>query len=130
MAATLVVYAAARVAVATWWRPSFRAPIELLVRSDDQRIAPEGSWLLGTFVVDREGHRLSNDEEAELFNAWTGAQDVPIDELLRQRGLSELVVYHPADRLIPFELLEAGIFVALAVALLGLTIWWVRRRIP
>ena len=79
--------------------------------------------------MDRQGRRLSDAEQAELFNAQTGALDVPFDELLRQRGPTERLVYHPADRLMPFELLEAGIFVALAIALLGLTMWWVQRRV-
>jgi len=40
-----------------------------------------------------------------------------------------LVLYQPADRFWTFQGIEAGIFVALALALLVLTLWWMRKRI-
>ncbi len=39
-----------------------------------------------------------------------------------------LVTYQPADRFWPFQFIEAGIFVALAAAALGATIWLLNRR--
>ncbi len=39
-----------------------------------------------------------------------------------------VVTYQPADRFWPFQFIEAGIFVALAAAALGATIWLVHRR--
>ena len=38
-------------------------------------------------------------------------------------------VYHPASRFWLFQGIEAGIFAAATVALLGFSIWWIRRRI-
>jgi hypothetical protein len=38
-------------------------------------------------------------------------------------------LYQPADRFWTFQGIEAGIFVALALALLVLTVWWMRHRI-
>ncbi len=38
-------------------------------------------------------------------------------------------VYHPASRFWLFQGIEAGIFTALALALLGFSIWWIRTRI-
>jgi hypothetical protein len=43
--------------------------------------------------------------------------------------LHELVLYQPSDRFWTFQSIEAAIFVALAVALLALTLWWMRHRI-
>ncbi|MGH3286136.1 MAG: hypothetical protein ACRDPD_15915 [Streptosporangiaceae bacterium] len=37
-------------------------------------------------------------------------------------------IYQPADRFWPFQLIEAGIFVALTAAALGATIWLLHRR--
>ena len=42
-----------------------------------------------------------------------------------QRGL---ITYQPADRFWSFQLIEAGIFVALAAASLGTAIWLLHRR--
>jgi ABC-type transport system involved in multi-copper enzyme maturation permease subunit len=39
-----------------------------------------------------------------------------------------LVTYQPADRFWPFQLIEAGVFVALTAAALGATTWLLRRR--
>jgi hypothetical protein len=36
-------------------------------------------------------------------------------------------VYQPADRFWRFQLTEAGIYVLLSAALLGTSVWWLRR---
>lgn len=42
---------------------------------------------------------------------------------------SSVVLYQPVDRFWMFQGIEAAIFVALALALLALTLWWMRQRI-
>ncbi len=44
-------------------------------------------------------------------------------------GLYASASYHPDSRFWLFQTIEAGIFVALAAALLVFSIWWIRRRI-
>ncbi|HEY2552445.1 MAG TPA: hypothetical protein VGI64_17900 [Streptosporangiaceae bacterium] len=44
-------------------------------------------------------------------------------------GVQHGVNYQPADRFWPFQFIEAGIFVALTTAALGLTIWLLHRRV-
>ena len=39
-----------------------------------------------------------------------------------------VVTYQPADRFWPVQFIEAGIFVALTAAALGVTIWLLHRR--
>jgi len=48
------------------------------------------------------------------------------DLVLSMNG--NLVTYQPADRFWPFQLIEAGIFVALTAAALGATTWLLHRR--
>lgn len=43
--------------------------------------------------------------------------------------LREVLTYQPASRYWSFQLVEAGIFVVLALGLAGFTLWWVRRRL-
>jgi ABC-type transport system involved in multi-copper enzyme maturation permease subunit len=43
-------------------------------------------------------------------------------------GMNNGFIYQPADRFWPFQLIEAGIFVALTAAALGATIWLLHRR--
>ena len=42
--------------------------------------------------------------------------------------LHTVVTYQPASRFWPFQWAEMGIFLAAAVALCGLTYWWLRRQ--
>ena len=39
-----------------------------------------------------------------------------------------MITYQPADRFWTFQFIEAGLFVALTAAALGVTIWLVHRR--
>jgi hypothetical protein len=128
MAVTLAVYAASRFAVNTWWRPRFRAPVELAIQRDDQLGGPAGAWVLDIFMRDRQGRRLTAAQETDVDNLQNGSVDTPLHDLLAPRGLTQHLAYHPADRLIPFELLEAGIFVALAALLIGLVFWRIQRH--
>ena len=40
----------------------------------------------------------------------------------------EVITYQPASRYWPFQAYETGLFVVLALALAGFSLWWVRRR--
>ena len=42
--------------------------------------------------------------------------------------LHTVVTYQPASRFWPFQWAEMGIFLAAALALCGLTYWWLRRQ--
>jgi hypothetical protein len=44
-------------------------------------------------------------------------------------NVQALLLYQPSDRFWAFQGIEAAIFVALALALLALTLWWMRHRI-
>lgn len=60
-----------------------------------------------------------------------GAQDggpVPWTSLVVQKT-PQVLLYQPVDRFWMFQGIEAAIFVALALALLVLTLWWMRQRI-
>ena len=45
------------------------------------------------------------------------------------RGYHLTTVYQPADRCWTFQWAETAIFVGLGLALLGLSYWWLRRRL-
>jgi ABC-type transport system involved in multi-copper enzyme maturation permease subunit len=52
-----------------------------------------------------------------------------IGDLILSFRPGNLVVYQPADRFWPFQFIEAGIFVALTAAALGVAIWLLHRRV-
>jgi len=48
--------------------------------------------------------------------------------LIASNHLRQLVIYQPASHYWPFQWCEAAIFLALALALAGFGIWWIRHR--
>ena len=54
--------------------------------------------------------------------------EAALNACLRRNGIpNDLIVYQSADRLPALRLIEAGIFVVLAVALFAVTWLWLRR---
>lgn len=51
------------------------------------------------------------------------------DALLAPHGVVGWVEYQPGSRFWTFQGIEAAIFVALAALLVGLTVYWVTRRV-
>jgi hypothetical protein len=52
-----------------------------------------------------------------------------VDRTTEPMGAYNLHIYQPAGRFWTFQLIEAGVFIALAAVLLALTIHRVRRRL-
>jgi ABC-2 family transporter protein len=124
----LVVFFVVRIAVENWARPKYAAALE-------------ESWIIGaepdlrTAWVFREAN--------ELRVAGGGMPDPAVVQSCLTPGKSfdaaclaehDLVgythaVYHPASRFWLFQGIEAGIFTALTVALIGFSVWWIRKRI-
>jgi hypothetical protein len=51
-----------------------------------------------------------------------------IQKCVDQLHLREVMTYQPASRYWPFQWFELAVFLALALALVGLCFWWIRRR--
>jgi ABC-2 family transporter protein len=97
-------------------------------------------WVLSTAVLDKSGHALSAQRLLHTCPAYgqlRGAlptlaelrsiHDACINKL-SAATFSTAVTYQPASRFWPFQWAEMGIFVAAALALCGLTYWWLRRE--
>jgi ABC-type transport system involved in multi-copper enzyme maturation permease subunit len=128
MAVTLVGYVAVRMSFAFWIRPHLQAPLSS-VAPLDERGAPQllggssaaGRWLLSETLTDPTGAvtdtiRVNTDDPCAATRSCLS-------------GYHLTTVYQPAGRYWTFQWLETGIFVGLAVALVGLAYWWLRRRL-
>ncbi|HYY78656.1 MAG TPA: transporter [Actinomycetes bacterium] len=117
-------------------RPRFLAP---LVRTSDADAATATTnagrgalgagqdWILDSGLLDRAGHRLSFAQESAVLRAARDA-DISKTAYLQQHGIRTLEVYQPGDRFWTFQLIEAGLLVALAAVLLAIAVWLVHRR--
>jgi hypothetical protein len=66
-----------------------------------------------------QARKLRRETPATLFNNC-------VDK--RSKTLHTLVTYQPASRFWPFQWAETGDFLGAALALCGLTSWWLRRE--
>jgi hypothetical protein len=107
---------------------------------------PNG-WVLSTSIVDKAGHQPTS---AYLNKTCPGVLGPPqgVGETLGhkhamlapggqfQHCISEIAAkfhgvatYQPASRYWPFQAYETALFVVLALALAGVSYWWLRRRL-
>jgi hypothetical protein len=159
MATTLVGYVAARLAVTFWVRPHFAAPLtnSFALTANSQfgfQGSPSGlqvvvqnpsipnAWVLSTAVADRAGHAPTNAFLSKACSGVVGGaqrvQAVGKGAFLGQMQkcftaiaakFHGVVTYQPASRYWSFQSYETALFVALALALAGLSVWWVRKRL-
>jgi hypothetical protein len=96
---------------------------------------PNG-WVYSTTAVDKAGHAPTSHylfQACPVLKQWSKPQ-LPSTAQLRacitrlSSTLHTVVTYQPGSRFWPFQWAEMGIFLAGALALCGLTYWWLRRQ--
>lgn len=125
MTATLVTFASTRLIVMYFVRPYVLAPLHRAVIGPDA-VPQTGGWVLNDTLVDAAGRQITAGRE-DL--AVLHAQHAGIDPqtYLVTLGWKRVVAYQPAGRFWTLQLIEAGIFVGLAAAVILATLWLVRR---
>jgi hypothetical protein len=138
MAITLVAFVAVRALITFLVRPHLIAPLRTTsalhmtagmtyIQTNNGPLgvigAKPGAWVFSDHIVDASGHAVTGNFLGR------GA-------CLQSRGsaacigkLREVLVYQPASRYWAFQWYEMAIFLGLAVILVGLCFWWIRRRI-
>lgn len=125
MTATLVAFGATRFLVLEFLRPRFLPPLHRIVAATDTG-RQVGDWVLSDTLVDGGGRQITAGREDI---AVLHAQQARIDPhaYIAALGWKRVITYQPAGRFWTFQLLEAGLFVALAAAVVAVAVWLVRR---
>jgi hypothetical protein len=118
----LLVLTAVRVGIAAGARPNYEPPLRLFasmsaIKSKGPSVPP-GAYIIGQDVLDPAGRDLHIGIDAVHCS--------PAADCARYRIATD---YQPRDRFWTFQLIEAGIYVALSALLLCLTYWRVVRRL-
>ena len=135
VAVALVGYLAVRLPIEFLLRARFQPPLTytqdiLTVLAPTTTQTPlRGAWNLGEGWLDSAGHQLSDSTVFQACDPRVGGTKIDLFQCIHNHGWLAFTTYQPADRFWPFQGIEAGILVALAVGLLALAIWWVRKRI-
>lgn len=147
MAATLGAFAAVQVIMPNFIRPHLIAPLHstlaLTVANIDQiqqSISPgqqstafvgtqlniPGAWILSNADVSAAGQPWSGPMTAACNSQDGAGQACPSS--LAALHLKEVVTYQPASAYWTLQWYETAIFVVVALALIGFSVWWARRR--
>ena len=126
MTSTLVAFAATRFLILEFVRPHFLAPLHRIAVASGGG-GQVGDWVLSDTLVDGGGRQISVARENL---AVLHAQQAGIDPhtYIVTLGWKRVISYQPAGRFWTFQLLEAGLFAGLALLVVLLTVWLVRRR--
>jgi hypothetical protein len=116
MVITITGYLGVLITVANGVRPHYAAPE---YRTQD---VPYDAWRVESGFLDQNGHEVA-------FSPFATCGTTDIKNCLRDNGVAaQFVRFHPVERFWSFQLIETGLFVLLAVALLGLGVWALHRR--
>jgi hypothetical protein len=130
LAATLGIFVAIRVAVGLYLRPHFLTPVTKVLPLLGG--SPAGAWVISSDMVNGHGQNLGagwdfNELPAACGSAFPGGKGLN-GPCLAAHGFHQILTYQPDSRFWAFQGIEAGIFLVLAVVLVGFTFWWVRSR--
>jgi hypothetical protein len=135
--AAFAAFLALRLPVEYWLRQRYEAPatrfldpaVNLTMGPSAVPASPgRPDWILGGGLVDRTGHPVSAALQDEITRRTQTLRGPAADAYLRGLGLRLKVVYQPAGRFWTFQVIEAALFVGVAVALLSLAVWCLDRR--
>ncbi len=143
MAVTLAIFAAVQIAVPLWVRPHFMPPGRTVVSGPSffesagvsvgslTATAVPGqpeAWILASGAITAEGRPVSRIPATCLSPSAAKGGSPDLGGCLASQGIREAITYQPASRYWPFQWIETGIFLALALALAGVCCWRLGRR--
>jgi hypothetical protein len=131
MALTLAIFAVVQLAMPLWVRPDLlpaRHTIVSVAALDslrpDKLPGQPGAWLLSSETINAAGQPVTATPAACLsLSLGKDASEGPYLDCLASRGVREAITYQPASRYWPFQWIETGIFLALALALAWFCFW-------
>ncbi|HEX9035320.1 MAG TPA: ABC transporter permease [Streptosporangiaceae bacterium] len=141
MAVTLAGFAFVELGWLSWVRPHLMTPVRasvpfnvngitgIMLGANNQMLVTTsvdkpGAWILANQTVRSSGRPFTGPATPACLGQGMQQCQASIARL----HLRQLVTYQPGSRFWAFQWYETAIFVALAVALAGFCVWWLRNR--
>jgi len=140
MAVTLVIFALAQAPMPLWVRPNIIPPDRVIATTEAAQLSYDGliatavpgqsgAWIVSSGAFNPAGQRVTEVPASCL----SGSSSVKSDSgdpapCMDKLGIREAISYQPASRYWPLQLIETGIFLALALVLAGFCFWQLGRR--
>lgn len=143
MALTLAIVVAVQVAMPLWVRPHLISPARMVVSGPnffeaaamsvgtlEASIVPgqPEAWILSSGPITAAGKPVSTIPDGCLSPTVGKGGSPNLGGCMASRGIREAITYQPASRYWPFQWIETGIFLALALGLAGLCFWRLGRQ--
>ena len=143
MAVTLAVFTAVIIAFPIWVRPLLIPPVRtasalslasvavtgstsdghLILTTNTATVLP-GAWIISSQVTTPDGRAASSEPATPCGTPSASAQ--ACNDYIESLHFRQTVTYQPASRYWAFQWVETAIYLALALALAGLSLWWIR----
>jgi len=144
MAVTLAAFIGVLITISLWIRPHLITPLHAISALNAANIEgvtsgtgsgspmtvtaavhlPGAAWVLSNQSITASGHVFTGP----ATKACTTGSIQQCNAHIGSLHLRQLVTYQPAVRYWAFQWYETAIFLALALALAGFCVWWIRRR--
>jgi hypothetical protein len=137
MAVTLAIFAVVQVPMPLWVRPVIIPPASAIATLDAAQVnyrsltagvvpGQPAAWVVSSHAINAAGQPVT----ALPASCIPDNPSAKIDPgpCLDKLGIREVISYQPASRYWPIQLIETGIFLALALALAGFCFWLLGRR--
>jgi hypothetical protein len=85
------------------------------------------AWIVSSGAINAAGQPVSTIPAACLPTSAVKGASPDLGACMASRGIREAITYQPASRYWPFQWIETGIFLALALALAGVCFWQLGR---
>jgi len=145
LAITLGVFVALRLVIERYLRPHYMTALTLTQRLGGTLIPKGAYWQVSNGVITASGAAVPQEGpggSVGLGDVSISAQALPatcrgllangrpqqITSCIDAHGYRQYLTYQPASHYWPFQFIETGIFVALAIVLVGVTFLVIRRR--
>jgi hypothetical protein len=132
MVVTLAGFLAMRLPVEILARPHYQPPLTALwdvLQATDAVGARD--WVLESGFANAQGQPQDFRLAFSLCAPTVpdGTDKLPVFQCFHDHGIFNYALYQPADRFWLYQGIEVAIFGVVAVVLLGLAVWWIRRRL-
>jgi hypothetical protein len=130
MVITLVRYVVLAIATATAIRPHYAAPVTV---PGDSSAASSSGWVISDFAKSPTGQEFSQDDLYATFrhlpaSVQDSANPDAFTTWLAKNGYTKWTSLQPDSRFWEFQLIEGAWLGALSAALIGGSVWLIRRR--
>ncbi len=130
---TIALFILVRLAIALWLRPYFLPPLTYISSVEQQGPPSHADWTIHVGIIDRSGNELSDSQIGQICPQLSGNGSANAFSAFQAcehaHGFQSRSFYQPVDRFWIFQVIEAAIFLFLAIVLLVPAAWLAIKKI-